>query len=689
LASQPGGLRQKNKTKANEKAMREESVSELRPQPQAGPTGKSRRAAPADTCPKLLIENARVRGSREAVREKDLGIWQAYTWAEVAEEVRALACGLAALGMKRGDKLAVIGDNRPQLYWAMVAAQALGGVPVPLYQDAVADEMQYILDHTEAEFAVVEDQEQVDKVLEIKGRCPKLHTILYEDPRGLRHYDQPFLHSFAEIQKKGRDFDREHPGFYETEVGAGSGSDLAILLYTSGTTGRPKGVMLTYDNLVRTAFNGIELEGLTDREEILAYLPMAWVGDNIFSFAQSYVAGFCVSCPESSETVLTDMREIGPTYFFAPPRIFENILTTVMIRMEDADRLSRGIFHYFMGVAKRTGIRLMDKQPVGLGDRLLYEIGKWLVYKPLIDTLGFRRIRVAYTAGEAIGPDIFDFYRALGINLKQIYGQTEAAVFVTIQPDGQVKADTVGSPAPEVEVKISDSGEVIYRSPGVFRGYYKNDQATYETKTEDGWVHTGDAGFFDADGHLKIIDRAKDVGRLADGSMFAPKYIENKLKFFPYIKEAVAFGDGRDFAAAFINVDLPAVGSWAERRNLAYSGYTDLAGQPPVYDLVQECVEKVNADLAGEERLAASQIKRFLILHKELDADDGELTRTRKVRRGFIAEKYGELIEALYSNRNHCPIKAQVTFEDGRTAIINADLAIREAKRFPLMRKVG
>lgn len=639
-------------------------------------------AEPGDTFPKLLIENARSRGHRPAIREKDYGIWQTWTWSEVAAEVRALACGLNVRGLGPGDKLAIVGDNRPQLYWSIVAAQALGAIPVPLYQDAVAEEMQYILEHTEARYAVVADQEQVDKLIEIKDRCPHLEAIIYDDPRGLRHYDHTFLYHYAEVQERGRIRHRDDPSFYPAAVERGRGGDIAILLYTSGTTGRPKGVMLSYDNLITTARNGIDLEGLTDREEVLAYLPMAWVGDNIFSFAQSYVAGFCVSCPESSETVLTDMREIGPTYFFSSPRIFENVLTTVMIRMEDADRLSRAVFDGFMRVARRAGIAIMEGKPVPLTDRMLYGLGRWLVFKPLMDSLGFSRIRVAYTAGEAIGPDIFDFYRSLGMNLKQIYGQTEASVFVTIQPDGHVKADTVGTPAKQVEIRISESGEVIYRSPGVFVGYYKNDAATEATKTADGWVHTGDAGFFDVDGHLKIIDRAKDVGRLRSGAMFAPKYLENKLKFFPYIKEAVAFGDQRAFVATFINIDLEAVGNWAERRNLPYSGYTDLAGQVPVYDLIQDCVEKVNADLAADPHLAGSQIKRFLLLHKELDADDGELTRTRKVRRNVIAEKYATLIDALYSGRDHCPIEAQVTFEDGRTGMIKADLGIRTAAAF-------
>ena len=634
-----------------------------------------------DTIPKLLLENVRVRGGRTSVREKDYGIWQAWTWAEAAEEIRALACGLAALGFKNGDKLAIIGDNRPQLYWSMVAAQCAGGVPVPLYQDSVAEEMQYILDHTEAPFVLVEDQEQVDKVLEIMERCPHLRTIIYEDPRGLRHYDQPFLHEYAKVQETGRAYDADNPRFYDSQVAEGKGTDLAILLYTSGTTGRPKGVMLSFDNLIATARNGVEMEGLTDKEEILAYLPMAWVGDNIFSFAQSYVAGFCVSCPENSETVLTDMREIGPTYFFAPPRMFENVLTTVMIRMEDASWLKQKMFHFFMDVARRCGSRILDGRPVSFVDRFLYQLGRWLVYAPLKDTLGFRHIRVAYTAGEAIGPEIFEFYRSLGMNLKQIYGMTEATVFVTIQRDGEVKPDTVGTPVKDVDLKIADGGEVVFRSPGIFIGYFRNDEATREAKTEEGWFHTGDAGFFDEDGQLKIIDRAKDVGKLNDGSMFAPKYLENKLKFFPYIKEAVAFGDRQDHVAIFINIDLEAVGNWAERQSLPYSGYTDLAGQKPVYDLIQDCVEKVNEDLASDPHLSGSQIKRYLILHKELDADDGELTRTRKVRRGFIAERYQELIEALYSDRESCSITAQVTFEDGRTSTINADLAIREAKR--------
>lgn len=642
-----------------------------------------------NTFPKLLLDRATRYADSPAVREKDFGIWQTWTWSDVEEQVRALACGLAALGFKRGDKLAIIGDNRPRLYWGIAAAQALGGVPVPAYQDSGADEMQYVLEHSEARFVLAEDQEQVDKVLEVKDRCPRLEEIIYDDPRGLRNYDRTHLHDFEDVQKSGREFQNRHPNFITDEINKGEGEDVAIILYTSGTTGNPKGVVLTHGNVLITARNSVEREGLGRDEEVLAYLPMAWVGDHIFSYAQSYVAGFCVSCPESGATVLHDLREIGPTYFFAPPPIFQNILKTVMIRMEDAGWLKRKMFHFFMDVAARAGTRILDEKSVSPRDRLLYAIGAVLVYGPLKNTMGFSRIRLAYTAGEAIGPDIFEFYRSLGINIKQLYGQTEASVFITIQPDGEVKSDTVGTPAPEVEVKITDDGEVLYRSPGVFQKYHKNPQATAETKTEDGWVHTGDAGFFDEDGHLKIIDRSKDVGMLQDGSMFAPKYIENKLKFFPEIRETVVFGNQRDYVAAFINIDLEAVGNWAERHNIPYASYQELAAQDEVYKMVQECVEKVNADLAQDSQLAASQIRKFLILHKELDADDGELTRTRKVRRSFIGERYAPLIEALYSDKERCAIETRVTFEDGRQGTIKADVGIRQAKCFDAVAKAS
>jgi long-chain acyl-CoA synthetase len=632
-----------------------------------------------DTFPKMLMAHARLRPDRPAMREKDYGIWQSWSWADIAAEIEALAGALASLGFARGDKLAIIGDNRPRLYWAIAAAQALGGVPVPVYQDSIAEEMAFVLDHAEVRFAIVEDQEQVDKLVLVKERCPGLETVIFCDPRGLRHYPQPYLHAYDLVREVGRALLRERPEFLAPEIARSRGADTAIILYTSGTTGRPKGVVLSFDNLIATARAAIEFEGLTDKEEVLAYLPMAWIGEHIFSYVQAYCAGFCVSCPESGATAMTDLRELGPSYLFAPPRIFENILTQVMIRMEDAGWVKRRLFHYFLGVAKRIGPVLLDRRSVNWCDRALYRLGDLLVYAPLKNALGLSRIRVAYTAGEAIGPDLFLFYRSLGVNLKQLYGMTESSVFLCIQKDGEARPDTVGVPIRGVEIRIAEGGEVLFRSPGAFQCYYKNPDATAEAKAPDDWVHTGDAGFFDADRQLTIVDRARDVGNLKGGALFAPKFIENKLKFFPYIKEAVVFGDAREFVAAFINIDLEAVGNWAERHSLAYGSYQELAANPLVYDLVEGCLEEANRDLAGEPKLAASQIRRFLILHKELDADDGELTRTRKVRRRTIAERYSSLVEALYTGAETGHIESEVTFEDGRRGTMRAELAIRDA----------
>jgi long-chain acyl-CoA synthetase len=643
----------------------------------------------ADTFPRLLQLHARQRGGATAIREKDLGIWQSWSWAEVLVEVQQLAAGLHQAGFRRGEHLAIVGENRPRLYFTMIAVQCLGGIPVPLYQDAVAAEMAFVFDNAEIRFAVVEDQEQVDKVLEVRESVPHVRRIIYEDPRGMRNYDQPGLASYEQIRALGEQLLKERPALVDEEIAIGRTEDIAAMFYTSGTTGNPKGVVLGYANLLAAGRAGAAMEHLTAGEEVLAYLPMAWIGQNIFSYTQWLVCGFTVNCPESAATVMTDLREIGPTYYFAPPRVLEGLLTQVMIRMEDASAPKRRAFHYFMGVARRVGGRLLDHQPVGLGDRLLYGLGNWLVYAPLRNALGMSRIRVAYTAGEAIGPDLFTFYRSLGINLKQLYGSTETSVFVCVQPNGGVKPDTVGPPVEGVEIRLTDAGEILIRSPGLFREYYKSPDATREAKDSEGWFHTGDAGYFDAEGHLKIIDRAKDVGKLADGTLFAPKYIENKLKFFPTVKEAVAFGDRRDMVCAFINIDMEAVGNWAERRNLPYTGYTDLAGKPEVLELIREAVEKVNADLATDPKLANAQIRRFIVLHKELDADDEELTRTRKVRRRFIGEKFGVLVDAMYGGRSEQFVETQVKFEDGRTGKIAATLKVRDAKVFPLVQRAA
>ncbi len=635
-----------------------------------------------DTFPRLLMHHASVRGDRPAVREKDLGIWQTWNWAEVAEQTQALACGLAQLGFKRGDRLAIVGDNRPRLYGAMLAAQMLGGIPVPMYQDAIAAEMVFVLQDAGVHIAIAEDQEQVDKLLEIKDQCPQLQHILYDDPRGMRHYSQPFLHSCDEVVAMGRIHNRNHPDFIVEEIAKASASDVSVMLYTSGTTGKPKGVCQTHRAFIAAGEGGVAIDRHSEKDEVLSYLPMAWVGDHLFSFAQSIVAGMTINCPESGDTVMTDMREIGPTYYFAPPRVFENLLTQVLIRMEDAGTIKRKMFNYFMDVAKRCGAEILDGKPVASKDKLLYALGNLLVYGPLRNVLGLSRIRVAYTAGAAIGPDLFRFYRSIGINLKQLYGQTETCAFICVQPDNEVKFDTVGKPTPGVEIKIADNGEILVKGPTLMKEYYNRPDATAESINADGYFMTGDAGFIDADGHLKIIDRAKDVGKLSGGAMFAPNYIENKLKFFPHIKEAVCFGHDRDTVCAFINIDMGAVGNWAERRNIAYSGYTDLAAKPQVIDLVRECVEQVNAELAGDEMTAETQVHRFLVLHKELDPDDDELTRTRKVRRGFIAQKYAVLIDALYGGKTSQFIETEVKFEDGRCGKVAADLAIKEAKTF-------
>jgi len=637
-----------------------------------------------DTVPKLLARNAKVYGDRPANREKQFGIWQSWTWAEVHDEVTSLAMGLLALGLNEGDHVAIIGRNRPALYWSMVATQMCGAVPVPLYQDAVAEEMAYVLDHSGARFVIAADQEQIDKVLEVQEQLPGLEQMIYYDTRGMRKYDHTALHAYGDLQAEGRaGHERLEPMLAE-RLQVQDYDTTCVMLYTSGTTGRPKGVVLSNRNIIEASRTSSQFDNLNVGDSVLAYLPMAWVGDFIFSVGQCYWTGFCVACPESPDTMQADLKEIGPSYFFAPPRFFESLLTTVMIRMEDASAIKQHMFKYFMAVAKRVGGNLLDGKPVNVLDRLKYRIGEFLIYGPLKNQLGMTRVRIGYTAGEAIGPEIFEFYRSLGINLKQLYGQTEASVYVTMQPDGEVRADTVGVPAPGVEIKVGDNGEVYYRSASTFIEYYKNPESTASTKDAEGWVATGDAGYFEeGTGHLKIIDRAKDVGKMADGSLFAPKYVENKLKFYPNILEAVLFGANSDMCVAFVNIDLAAVGNWAERNNVGYASYQELAGNAKVLDMIQNHMGEVNASLAVDPTLNGCQVHRFLILHKELDPDDGEMTRTRKVRRRIIDEKYRDLIAALNDGSKSISTTTEVTYEDGRKGSISATLEIRDAKVYP------
>jgi long-chain acyl-CoA synthetase len=624
------------------------------------------------TLPKLLLRNAQRFGHRKAaIREKDRGIWQAYSWADSLTQVKAFALGLAALGLRRDDKLAIVGDNRPRLYWALSAAQCLGGIPVPLYQDASAKEMQYVLEHSDSCMVLAEDQEQVDKILEIKSGLSKLKQIIYDNPKGMRHYNDPMLISFAAVQEVGQRFEREHPGYFEAQVQGGADSDVGLICYTSGTTGFPKGVMLSHRNLISTAENLRQVDGLVESDETMAYLPMAWVGDTALSVVMAQVTGMCVNCPERPETVQQDMREIGPTVLIAPPRIWENMLSQVQVMIGDSTFLKRTLYRLFSPIAERIASLRMQKQPIAFHTKLLYQLGNFCVYGPICDRLGLRRIRYAYTGGAALGPEVFLFFRGLGVNLKQVYGQTEIASISCMHRDDDVKLETVGQPTPGTEMALTESGEIISRSPGVFLGYYKNAQATAEV-LHDGWLYSGDAGLIDEDGHFVFFDRTNDVAQLIDGTRFAPTYIENKLKFSPYIKEAVVIGQERPWVAAIINIDFDVVGKWAERRGVPYTSYTDLSRKPEVYGLIYQEAMRVNSGLP-----ASTRIRMYVLLHKELDPDDAEMTRTRKVRRRYVAQKYEDIIAAFYNEQPEVKVKTVISYQDGRQAEIEYILPIQ------------
>jgi len=623
------------------------------------------------TLPRLLIRNARTMSERPALREKDRGIWQTYNWARYFQEVRDFALGLAVHGFRRGDKLAVIGDNRPRLYWAQLAAQSLGGVAVPVYQDSIAAELVHVLSHAEISVIVAEDQEQVDKILSLSDRLPDLKLVIYDDPRGMRHYATPLLKSFDEIQTSGRDFGAAHPNFVEGEIDKGSPDDLALLNYTSGTTGNPKGVMLSHANLLSAADALLAAEHFSASDEILCYLPMAWIGDSLLSLVLALLVGFTANCPERPETVQRDLRELGPTVVIAPPRIWENLLTSLRLRAADASPLKRKLFAFFQHRAERTEQFQSENKNPSLTMRLGSALGEYLVYGPVRDQLGFRRARLVYTGGAPLGPDTFRFFRSFGLNLKQVWGSTELSGLATLQPDGEASPDTVGPVLAGTEVRISEEGEVLIRSPAVFQGYYKQPEATQDALTADGWYRTGDSGYVDPRGHLAIVDRAKDVGKLEDGTTFAPQFVENKLKFSPFIGEVIVFGHQRPFVSAIVALDLGTVGNWAERRNLAYTSFQDLSGKSEVRELIRDEIREINASLP-----VASQVGRFALLNKEFDPDDNEITRTRKIRRRFVAEKYAAVVEALYSGAPQVDLATEITYEDGRKATLNSTIAI-------------
>jgi long-chain acyl-CoA synthetase len=624
-----------------------------------------------ETLPQLLVLNAERLESRPAIRELEKGIWQEFSWRDSLARVRAIALGLRALGFGSEEKLALLSDNRPEAYWAMIAAQAVGGIPVPLYQDAIVREIQYVIDHSDASIVLAEDQEQVDKVLEIRESLPKIRRILYDDPKGMRHYKDPLLMRLRDLEEEGRRLDREHPRLFEELVAQGRGEDVAIICYTSGTTGVPKGAMITHRNMIRAAENFMVRERYHEGDEMLSYLPLAWIGEVAWSLGAALVRGLTVSFPERPETVRANLREIGPHIVLAPPRIWENLLSEVYVRMEDSSRFKRWIFHCLMPLGEEAARLKMEGKAVPLPLRLGCLLGEIFLFGALRDHLGFRRVRHAYTGGAPLGPEIFRFFRGLGINVKQVYGQTENCAFFACQPDDRVKLGTVGLPCATLEVRLSEEGELLSQGDTTFAGYYKDPEATAEAM-RGGWLHSGDAAFFDADGHLVVVDRLKDVTRLANGETFAPQYLENKLKFSPYIKEAVVVGQDRPYVGALVNIDMANVGKWAERRQIAYTTYTDLAQKPPVYDLIQREVERVNRDLPESTR-----IRRYVLLHKELDPDDEEVTRTRKVRRWIVVQKYVSIIEALYSEAAFVPVVAEVTYQDGRRATLETTLRIR------------
>jgi long-chain acyl-CoA synthetase len=627
------------------------------------------------TLPRLLQRNAAQFARRAAIREKDRGIWQSHSWAEYHAHVRDFALGLAALGFTRGDRLSVIGDNRPRLYWAQVAAQCLGGASVPVYQDSIAKELAFVWNHADVAVIVAEDQEQVDKVVALGEQLPALRCVIYDDARGMFHYRQDWLKSFADVEALGREFARTHAGYFESAIEQGKPEDLAFVCYTSGTTGNPKGAMLTHTNVLESARLVLQVEDIRVDDDWLAYLPMAWVGDAFYTLVLSLVVGFCVNCPESPETVQRDLRELGPTTVLAPPRIWENMLTTVQVKAADSPPLKRWVFQRFREAAEQAEMLRADGKPVPARLRLAHALGEFFVYGPVRDQLGLRRARWALTGGAPLGPDTFRFFRSIGVNLKQVYGSTETTGLISLQPSGEANPTTAGRPCPGIEIKIADKGEVLVRSGNVFRGYLKNDEATREVIDRDGWFHTGDAGFIDPRGHLVIIDRAKDVGALNDGTPFAPQFVENKLKFSPYIREAVAFGDAKPFVTAMIAIDMGTVGNWAERRSIAYTSYMDLSQKPEVRVLIRDEIRKGNETVPE-----AGRVRRFLLLTKDLEADDAEMTRTRKVRRRYVAEKYGAVLDAFYSGGTEVALSTGITYEDGRQAIIQSRVAIEDVE---------
>jgi long-chain acyl-CoA synthetase len=623
------------------------------------------------TIPKLFCQQARRYGKdRVAMREKEFGIWRPITWQEYFETVKYIALGLIKLGLKEGDKVAMIGDNRPEGLMAEMAALCARGVGVWLFQDCLMDEVRYIVDHSDAKFLVGEGQEEVDKALSIMKDCPKLKKIIFDDPKGLRHYQQDCLISLKEVGQLGRELEKEKPELFDALIQKGHGEEIALLFYTSGTTALPKGALLSHHNMLSMGQHLMEIDPCQETDDYVSYLPFAWIGEQMMSISCGLQIGYTLNFPESPETSQENIREIGPHVMFAPPRMYEQMTRTVQVKYLDASWLKRMFFKFATWVGYHYADLKFSKKGVPPHWQLLHAIAYATVQKKLKDHLGMSRVRNAYTGGAAMGPDHFRFFHSLGVNLKQIYGQTEVAGISVVHRSGDIKFDTVGHPIPGTEVRINDDGEILTRSPSVFKGYYKNPEATSKT-LKDGWLYSGDKGFLDDDGHLVVFDRTKDVFTLKDGRPFAPQYLETRLKFSPYIKDAWVIGDRRDYLSAVMCIDYSVVSNWADQRKLNYTSYQELSQMPQVYELVEKQIRQANKDLPD-----VAKIRKFTNLYKEFDADDDELTRTRKLRRAFVEKRYKEIVEALYSQKDSVHIDTLIKYEDGRQAHIVTDMRI-------------
>ncbi|MFU8857106.1 MAG: long-chain fatty acid--CoA ligase [Deferrisomatales bacterium] len=630
-----------------------------------------------DTLPKLLRHNALKYGDgKVALREKEFGIWQPFTWQQYYEHVKYFCLGLVSMGLEKGDTISIIGDNRPEWVYAELAAQCAGAVGIGIYQDSILKEVSYIINHAASKFIVAEDQEQVDKVLDMGDELTTVRHVVYTDDRGMRKYDDSRLIFFPEVEEKGRQYEKDHPGLFDQLVDATRADDPAQICTTSGTTGNPKLAVLSHRNMLSMAANLGAVDPKREADEFVSFLPLPWIGEQMMGVASALLFGFTVNFPESPETATDNIREIGPHVLFSPPRVWENLAATVQVKIMDASWLKQLLYNRCLPIGYEWADLKFQKKAPSVLQKLRYGLAYLLVFRALKDRLGFTFVRSASTGGAALGPDTFRFFHALGVNLKQIYGQTEISGISCIHLDGDINFDSVGKPIPETEVRIDNPdpqgvGEVISRSPALFLGYYKNEEATRETIV-DGWLYSGDAGYFTPDGHLVIIDRMKDIMTMTSGERFSPQFIENKLKFSPYIKEAVCIGHQRDFVIAMICIDFGIVGKWAEDRRINYTTYTDLAAKPEVYDFLEKEVRKVNATLVESQK-----VKKFILLYKELDADDDELTRTRKVRRGFIDEKYKDIIEAIYAGQKEIHIDTLIKYQDGKTSQLKTTLQVR------------